>query len=166
MAFQRLLGDFHHLAHAHRQETLSGRRDADVVAANLDLGDRIDVDRHTGNGVILVGNDVNGHQFEAEHFIALDDRPNDAAAAFDDARHLVALGIALTETTENDERLVRPGFAVAGSEDQQHREKQPATHNHDPCPCGYAGELSDHFICSHGESPFLRKFLIGVCSDR
>ena len=85
MAFEGLGGDVLDVVDALAQELLGGGGNGDVVALDLDLGDAVHLDRDAFAGVNLGGLHIDGQQFQRKDIDFLEDRPNEHAAAFDDA---------------------------------------------------------------------------------
>ena len=104
MTFHHELDQVFALVRILGQELLGSSEDADRIGLHLDLGHSLDIHRHTLARVeILLGRDVEAHQFKRQLAAGLDHRPDHTAGALD---HLGAA------EPVDDERLVRPDLAI------------------------------------------------------
>ena len=85
MAFERLRGDVADFVGALAQKLLRRRADGNIVALDLDLGHAVHLHRHAFAGIDLRRLHINGQQFQREDVHLLENRPDERAAALDDA---------------------------------------------------------------------------------
>ena len=90
MAFERLRGDAFDFVDGLAQDLLGSGGDGDVVALDLDLRDAIDFHRHAFAGINFGRLDIDGQQFERKDIDFFEDRQDERAAAFDDAKTALA----------------------------------------------------------------------------
>ena len=85
MAFQRLRGDVADFVGGFAQKLFRRGADGNVVALDLDLRHAVHLHRHAFAGVNLGRLHINGQQFQREDVHLLENRPDERAAALDDA---------------------------------------------------------------------------------
>ena len=108
------------------EELLGGGEDGLGVGLHLDLRHRFHRDRHALAGVeILLGRDVERHQFQRQSSAVLHHRKDHRAAAFDHARAAESV---------NDDGFMRPGFAEQlGEQGHQEEDRQHHEAGDDKC---------------------------------
>ena len=119
MTFQRLHGDVFDFVHALAQKLFGRRGDGNVVALDLHLRHAVHLHRHAFARVNFRRLHINGQQFEREHVHFFNHRPDERAAAFDDAKaHGARVAIRIRDlmfAPGNDEHLVRADSWCNGS---------------------------------------------------
>jgi hypothetical protein len=85
MAFERLHGDVFDVVGALAQELFRRRGDGNVVALDLDLRHAVHLHRHAFAGIDFRRLHINRQQFEREDVHLFEHRPDERAAALDDA---------------------------------------------------------------------------------
>ena len=85
MTFERLHGDVLDVVDALAQKLFRRRGDGNVVALDLDLRHAVHLHRHAFARINFRRLHINRQQFEREHVHLFEDRPDEAAAALDDA---------------------------------------------------------------------------------
>ncbi len=122
VAFERLEGDVRNLLPPHAQEAFRGLADGEVGALHLGLRDAVHDDGHALFGVDLGRLHFERHQFEGQDVDALEDGPDERAAAHADTKTdelLAAFAVHNgAPATGDHQHLVRAGLDVAAGVDR------------------------------------------------
>ena len=131
MAFQRLRGDVFDFIDGLAQNLFGGGGDGNVVALDLDLGHAVHFHRHALAGIDLRRLDVNGQQFERKDVHLFQDRPDEGAAALDDAEAATLRGAIRLDVSVlapgDDQHLVGADLGVAAGPDEDEDKNRTTT---------------------------------------
>ncbi len=112
-----------HVVDRHAEEALRRPPDMLDVSVNLDLGDRLDVDRNPLDGVDMREIDLQRHHPQREDLVLFPPRPDEGTAASDDPETLDFALFAADlppqqfAPSEDDQGLVGTGLLVPGPHD-------------------------------------------------
>ncbi len=113
MAFERLRGDVADFIGAFPQKLFRRRADGNIVAFDLGLRHAIHLHRHAFARINFRRLHINGQQFQRQDVHLLENRPDERAAALDDAEADLRAILLTVFDAGNDKHLVRADFGVA-----------------------------------------------------